>query len=264
VILLTQKNKIINTANLPYLVIIAGLLLIIIYLLSGSWISDSRLNGNTNPAAPLPNGPDIVQEPAVYTGMVPEPVIDFEFAGFFPENISGMRRVVLLMDSMDYETDGQFNSKIKDMINLLYLSDSSVQIDHEVEYSVYKMESPEAAAEVLEYYTTEKKWNTVKKKFTELDNFTFWIWDGYLEGSGRLNGMYVYWDSISNGAFLSNEKLDDDYIARAKTDMFCRHGEAVYNEYFIMVDVHAPLDNIVELSDRMFEEAVKQITSEHI
>jgi len=237
--------------------IIAGLILIIIYLLSNGGPGD-----DITPVSPQPT-PGTVNEPVLYTGEVPELIIAPEFAGFFPDNINGMRRVRLLIDSMDSETEGHFSSNREDNFNVLYLS-NSVQADREVEYSVYKMESPEAASEVLEYYTTIQKWNTVKKQFEQLDNFTFWIWEGYLEGSGRPSGIYFYWDSIENGAFLLDEKISANFIAQAKTNLVCLHGEAVYGEYFIMVDVHAPQENIIEFSDMVFENAAKQITSNTI
>jgi len=243
-----------QTNNLPYLAIIAGLLLVIAYLILG---------GGTNPAD-YPTGPpppgisnDIqpVNQPALYTGNIPEPVLKPEFAAFFPDNISGMRRVTLLMDPMNDETGGRFISKVQDHANLIYLSESTLT-DFEVEYSVYKMESPEAAREVLNYYTTEKGWNTLQKSY---GNLTFWIWQGYLEGNGRPYGMYIFWDSISSGAYLPIERQGTSYIAQANTDLLCLHGETVQNEYFIMVDVHAPFEKVNEVSEQMFTEAASLI-----
>ena len=243
-----------QTNNLPYLAIIAGLLLVIAYLILG---------GGTNPAD-YPTGPpppgisnDIqpVNQPALYTGNIPEPVLKPEFAAFFPDNISGMRRVTLLMDPMNDETGGRFISKVQDHANLIYLSESTLT-DFEVEYSVYKMESPEAAREVLNYYTTEKGWNTLQKPY---GNLTFWIWQGYLEGNGRPYGMYIFWDSISSGAYLPIERQGTSYIAQANADLLCLHGETVHDEYFIMVDVHAPSGKVNEVSEQMFTEAASLI-----
>lgn len=243
-----------QTNNLPYLAIIAGLLLVIAYLILG---------GGTNPAD-YPTGPpppsisnDIqpVNQPALYTGNIPEPVLKPEFAAFFPDNISGMRRVTLLMDPMNDETGGIFISKVQDQANLIYLSES-VLTDFEVEYSVYKMESPEAAREVLNYYTTEKGWNTLQKSY---GNLTFWIWQGYLEGNGRPYGMYIFWDSISSGAYLPIERQGTSYIAQANADLLCLHGETVHDEYFIMVDVHAPSGKVNQVSEQMFTEAASLI-----
>ncbi len=251
-----------NNINIPYLIIIAGLILIIIYLFVNGGPGD-----DITPVGPQPTNlqqiPGTVNEPVLYTGEVPELIITPEFAGFFPDNISGMRRVRLLIDSMESETEGRFSLNREDNFNVLYLS-NSIQADREVEYSVYKMKSPEAANEVLEYYTTIQKWNTKPKQFEQLDNFTFWIWEGYLEGSGRPGGIFFYWDSIKNGAFLLDEKISGNYIAQAKTNLVCLHGEAVYGEHFIMVDVHAPQENIIEFSDMVFEKAAKQITSNTI
>lgn len=235
--------------NLPYIVIIAGLLLVIAYMLSG---------GGTN-QADYPTGPppDISTDihPILFTGNIPEPVLKPEFAAFFPDNISGMRRVTLLMDPMNDETDGIFISKVQDRANLIYLSES-VLTDFEVEYSVYKMESPEAAREVLNYYTTEMGWNTLQKSY---GNVTFWIWQGYLEGNGRPYGMYIFWDSISSGAYLPIGRQGTSYIAQANADLLCLHGETVHDEYFIMVDVHAPSGKVNEVSEQMFTEAAALI-----
>ncbi len=238
-----------QTNNLPYIVVIAGLLLVIAYLLSG---------GGTN-QADYPTGPppDISTDihPTLFTGNIPEPVLKPEFAPFFPDNISGMRRMTSLMDPLNYETDGRFISKVQDQANLIYLSES-VLTDFEIEYSVYKMESPEAAREVLDYYTTDKGWNTLQKSY---GNVTFWIWQGYLEGSGRPYGTYIFWDSISSGAFLPIERQGTSYIAQANADLLCLHGETVQDEYFIMVDVHAPSGKVNELSEQMFTEAASMI-----
>jgi len=248
-----EKNAPPNST--PYIVIIALLLVIIAYLLSG---------GGSNPAAPAP-APTSIQpdtntfdQATLYTGNIPEPYLKPEFAGFFPDNISGMRRVKLLMDSLNDESEGRFASKVEDSAHILYISDS-VQTNFEVEYSVYKMESAEAASEVLTYYTTETGWNNLPKQFGDI---TFWIWQGFLEGAGRPNGMYFYWDSINNGAFLPIERQGTNYIAQANADLLCLHGETVQDEYFIMVDVHAPFENVNELSDQMFAEAAKQISSQ--
>jgi hypothetical protein len=246
-----EKNAPPNST--PYIVIIALLLVVIAYLLSG---------GGSNPAAPTPtsNLPDTntFDQATLYTGDIPEPYLKPEFVGFFPDNISGMRRVKLLLDPLNDESGGRFASKVEDSAHVIYISDS-VQTNFEVEYSVYKMESAEAASEVLTYYTTETGWNTLPKQFGDI---TFWIWQGFLEGAKRPNGMYFYWDSINNGAFLPIERQGTSYIAQANADLLCLHGETVQDEYFIMVDVHAPFENVNGLSDQMFTEAAKQIISQ--
>ncbi|MCL7475319.1 MAG: hypothetical protein M8352_04680 [ANME-2 cluster archaeon] len=244
-----EKNA--PPTNTPYIVVIGILLVIIAYLLSG---------GGSNPPAPGSDQPDTstFDQATLYTGDIPGPYLKPEFAGFFPDNISGMRRVKLLMDPLNDESGGRFASKIEDSAHVLYLSDS-VQTNFEVEYSVYKMESAEAASEVLTYYTTESGWNTLPKQF---DGVTFWIWQGFLEGAGRPNGMYFYWDSINDGAFLPIGRQGTSFIAQANADLLCYHGETAQDEYFIMVDVHAPFEKVNGLSDQMFAEAAKQIRSQ--
>ena len=237
------------TNNLPYIAVIAGLLLVVAYLLLG---------GGTN-QADYPTGPppglSTDTQPVLYTGNIPEPFLKPEFAPFFPDNISGMRRMTSLMDPLNYETDGRFISKVQDHANLIYLSEYTLT-DVEIEYSVYKMESPEAAREVLDYYTTQMGWNTLQKSY---GNVTFWIWQGYLEGTGRPYGTYIFWDSISSGAYLPIERQGTSYIAQANADLLCLHGETVQDEYFIMVDVHAPFEKVNEVSDQMFTEAAALI-----
>ncbi|MCL7415724.1 MAG: hypothetical protein M8349_06660 [ANME-2 cluster archaeon] len=237
--------------NMPYIIIIGLLLVIIAYLLSG---------GGSGPAASPSNQPDTstFNQATFYSGEIPEPYLDPELAGLFPDNISGMRRVKLMMDPLNDESGGRFSSRVENSAHVLYISDS-VQTDFEVEYSVYKMESAEAASDVLKYYTTETGWNTVPKQFGDV---TFWIWQGFLEGAGRQYGTYFYWDSINNGAFLPIERQGTSYIAQASADLLCLHGETVQDEYFIMVDVHAPFEKVNGLSVQMFAEAVKQITSQ--
>ncbi|MDF1556571.1 MAG: hypothetical protein P1P80_00090 [ANME-2 cluster archaeon] len=237
--------------NMPYIMIIGLLLLVIAYLLSG---------GGSSPAAPPSNQPDTstFDQATFYSGEIPEPYLDLELAGLFPDNISGMRRVKLMMDPLNDESGGRFSSRVVDSAHVLYISDS-VQTDFEVEYSVYKMESAEAASDVLKYYTTETGWNTIPKQFGDV---TFWIWQGFLEGAGRPYGTYFYWDSINNGAFLPIERQGTSYIAQASADLLCLHGETVQDEYFIMVDVHAPFEKVNGLSDQMYAEAAKQITSQ--
>ena len=238
--------------NLPYIAIIVGLLLVIAYLL----LSGGGTNQADYPTGPPPGISADIQ-PVLYTGIIPEPVLKPEFARFFPDNISGMRRVTLVMDPLNDETGGRFISKVQDQANLIYLSES-ILTDFEIEYSVYKMESPEAAREVLYYYTTEMGWNTLQKSY---GNVTFWIWQGYLEGKGRPNRTHIFWDSISSGAYLPIGRQGTSYIAQANADLLCLHGETVQDEYFIMIDVHAPYEMVNEVSDQMFTEAAKQITS---
>lgn len=237
--------------NTPYIVIIGALLVVIAYLLSGG-----GGNQGAAPTGTAPNPSDFI-EPVLYTGNIPEPDLKPEFAGFFPENISGMRRVKLLMDPLSDETpvERQFASQVVDRASVLYISDS-VQTDFEIEYSVYKMNSPEAASQVLNFYTTETNWNNVQKQF---GNTTFWIWQGFLEGSGRPYGMYFYWDSLNDGTYLPLERTGSYYIAQSSAELLCLHGETAVDEYFIMVDVHAPFESVNGLSDQMFAEAAAQI-----
>ena len=254
-----------QTNNLPYLAIIAGLLLVIAYLILG---------GGTNPAD-YPTGPpppgisnDIqpVNQPALYTGNIPEPVLKPEFAAFFPDNISGMRRIQLdttRMDSMNHETKWEFESQVVDKVGVLYLSNGT-STDFEVEYLVYKMESPEAANQVLDHYSSQ--WNTIP---LIKGNITFWLWKGYVQQiaevrPSRSNGLLIYWDILSDSSFLPIDGMYSNYyIASISDDLYCYHGETVKDEYFIMVDVHAgqPISNIENFGDQMFTEAAKQINS---
>lgn len=240
-----------NTCNYtPFLAIIIGLVVIIAILLTG-FGQDSDSQSNSQP------GQNIQNQPVLFSGNLPQLNLKPEFAGFFPDNITGMRRVKLLMDPLNEETGGQFASKVADKATVLYISDS-VQTDFEIEYSVYKMQSPEAAAEVLNFYTTQMSWNTLPKKY---DNFTFWLWQGYLEGKGRPQGMFVYWDNLDSGAFLPIDRSGTHFIAQSSSDLLCLHGEAAKGNYFIMVDVHAPSWQVSEVADKMFAEAAKQINA---
>lgn len=237
--------------NMPFIIIIGLLLVVIAFLMSG---------GGSNPAAPAGSPPETntVAQPDLYSSEIPEPYLSPEFEGFFPDNISGMRHVKLLMDPLNDESGGRFSSKVEDSAHVLYISDS-VQTDFEVEYSVYKMESAEAASEVLKFYNTETGWNVLPKQF---DGVTFWVWQGFLEGAGRPYGMYFYWDSINDGAFLPIERQGTSFIAQSNADLLCLHGETVQDEYFIMVDVHAPFEKVNGLSDQMFAEAAHLISSQ--
>ena len=246
--------------SLPYIAIIAGLLLVIAYLLFG---------GGTNPAE-YPTGPppgtSTDTQPALYTGNIPEPVLKPEFARFFPDNISGMRRIQLdttRMDSMNDETLWQYESQVVDKVGVLYLSNGT-STDFEVEYLVYKMESPEAANQVLDHYSSQ--WNTIP---LIKGNTTFWLWKGYVQQiaevkPSRINGLHIYWDILSDSSFLPIKGIYSNYyIASISDDLYCYHGETVKDEYFIMVDVHAgqPISNIENFGDQMFTEAAKQINS---
>jgi hypothetical protein len=246
--------------NLPYLAIIAGLLMVIAYLL---------LSGGTNqvdyPAVPPP-GTSTDNQHVLYAGNVPEPVLKPEFARFFPDNINGIRRLKLdmtRMDSMNSETEWQFESQVVDKVGVLYLSNGT-STDFEVEYLVYKMESPEAANQVLDYYSS--RWNTFP---IIKENITFWLWKGYVQqiaevNPSRVNGLQIYWDTLTDSSFLPfGGEHSNYYIASIINDLYCYHGETVKDEYFIMVDVHArqPVSNIENIGDQMFTEAARQITS---
>jgi len=258
--------------NLPYIAIIVGLLLVIAYLL----LSGGGTNQADYPTGPPPGISADIQptqsgistdiQPVLFTGNIPEPVLKPEFARFFPDNISGMRRVQLdttRMDSMNDETNWQFESQVVDKVGVLYLSNGT-STDFEVEYLVYKMESPGAANQVLDYYSSQ--WNTIP---LIKGNVTFWLWNGYIRQiaeirPSRSNGLHIYWDILSDSSFLPIGGMSSNYyIASISEDLYCYHGETVKDEYFIMVDVHAgqPVSNIEDFGDQMFTEAAKQITS---
>jgi hypothetical protein len=258
--------------NLPYLAIIAGLILVIAYLLSGGGTNqaDNPMGppppGISTDIQPTPPGISTDIQPELYTGNIPEPVLKPEFARFFPDNISGMRRVQLdttRMDSMNDETEWQFESQVVDKAGVLYLSNGT-STNFDVEYLVYKMESPEAANQVLNYYSSH--WNIIP---LIKGNVTFWLWKGYVQQiaevkPSRSNGLLIYWDILSDSSFLPIKGIDSNYyIASISENLYCYHGETVKDEYFIMVDVHAaqPVSNIENFGDQMFTEAAKQITS---
>lgn len=253
------KESVTPRSNIPYLIIIASLVLVIAYLLSGG-----GPNRSADPITPqpLPNsGPSIYDQPVLYTGDISQPDLQPEFSTFFPDNISGMRRVPLQMDPMNDETGQQFFTDVVDKVSLLYLSDYA-QTDFEIEYSVYKMESAQAANQVLDFYKSH--WNNIPVQY---ENLTFWVWNGYNEqlqsgNYARSSGVYIYWDTLSDAAFLPmEERYGSQYISSVNQSLYCKHGEAVKDEYFIMADVHAPLESINALSDRFFAEAARQITS---
>ena len=235
---------------IPYLVIFASLSLLIVYLLlSGVLSPDSSSNPNLEG--------DVYIEPVLYSGEIPEPELKPEFAALFPDNVPETRRVKLLMDPMNVETEGKFESLVLDQANILYISDS-VQTDYEVEYSIYEMESPEAASQVLNYYTTGKGWNTVP---LQIGNLTFWLWEGYKENARRPANMEIYWDNSSNGAFLPIDRRGTYYIARSSEELMCLHGECAKDKYFIMVDIHAPLWKVNDFGDYFFTEAAAKLDS---
>jgi len=246
--------------NLPFIAVIAILLLVIAYLLSGG--GTNQTDYPTGP--PLDTSTDI--HPVLYTGNIPEPVLKPEFAPFFPDNISGMRRIQLdttRMDSMNAETEWQYESQVVDKVGVLYLSNST-STNFEVEYLVYKMKSPEAANQVLDHYTSQ--WNTIPMI---KGNITFWLWKGYIQQisdvrPSRIKGLHIYWDILSDSSFLPLDGMRSNYyIASISDDLYCYHGETVKDEYFIMVDVHAgqPISNIENIGDQMFTVAAKQINS---
>jgi hypothetical protein len=250
--------------NLPYLVVIAGLLLVIAYLLSGG--GNNQADYPTGPPPGILPGISTDVQPVLYTGNIPETFLKPEFAPFFPDNISGIRRVKLdttRMDSMNDETEWQFESQVVDKVGVLYLSNGT-STNFEVEYLVYKMESPEAANQVLDHYSS--RWNTIP---LIKGNITFWLWKGYVQQIAEIrpsrgNGLLIYWDILSDSSFLPIGGMSSNYyIASISDDLYCYHGETVKDEYFIMVDVHAgqPVSNIENFGDQMFAEAAKQITS---
>ncbi|MFY1112501.1 MAG: hypothetical protein AB3K77_12575 [Methanosarcinaceae archaeon] len=235
---------------IPYLIIFASLLLVILYLLlSGVLSQDSSSNPNLEG--------DVYIEPVLYSGEVPEPVLKPEFASLFLDNVPDTRRVKLLMDPMNVETEGKFESLVLDQASILYISDS-VRTDYEVEYSIYEMESPEAASQVLDYYTTEKGWNTVPM---QIGNVTFWLWEGYKENARRPANMEIYWDNSSNGAFLPIDRRGTYYIARSSEELMCLHGECAKDKYFIMVDIHAPMWKVNDFGDYFFTEAAAKLNA---
>ncbi|MCL7476525.1 MAG: hypothetical protein M8352_10880, partial [ANME-2 cluster archaeon] len=165
---------------------------------------------------------------------------------------------------MNDETGRQFNSQVVDKAGLLYIS-NSMSTDFEVEYLVYKMESPDAANRVLNYYSSQ--WNNIPLL---KENVTFWVWKGYTQQIAnvqprRSSGLLIYWDTILDASFLPiGGKKGNYYISSISDNLYCYHGETTKDEYFIMVDVHAgqPISHIEDFADQMFAEAAKQIRSQ--
>lgn len=248
----SEKKTVKNT---PYLIIIVTLLLIIVLMVVVYFLSIS--GSDQDLSNPNLEG-DVYIEPILYSGNVPEPDLKPGFAGLFPDNVPGTRRVKLLMDPMNEETEGRFASQVVDQANVLYISDS-IWTDFEIEYSVYEMESPEAASQVLEYYTTQKKWNTVQRQF---GNITFWLWQGYKENARRPSNMEIYWDTDNNGAFLPIDRRGTYYITRSSDELMCLHGESAKDKYFIMVDIHAPMWKVNDFGDYYFAEAAAKMDSQ--
>jgi hypothetical protein len=233
-----------------YLIMIAVLLVISLYLFINRGGNNSYSQQNLNLEG------DVYITPILYNGTIPEPNLKPKFKALFLENVTEIRRVNYLRDLMDVETEGRFENKVVDKASVLYIQDS-VETGLVVEHSIYEMESSKGAVQVLNYYITEKKWNTEPKNYR---NLTFWLWRGYKENARLPANMEIYWDLNESGAFLPINKRGTYYITRSNAELFDLQGVAVIENYFILVDVHAPIGLLNDLSDYFFEEVAAKIT----
>ncbi len=132
--------------------------------------------------------------------------------------------------------------------------------DFLVYYTVYKLNDTETAANILEAY--KEAWN---KRLFNISGAEIWIWDGYLDeiaGKARPLGKdsVLYWDTQSQTTFLSQNVLPNyASLSKTETDLFSVHGETAYNEYFIMIDVKAELEDIQNQTDSIFSQVAEQI-----
>ncbi len=122
-----------------------------------------------------------------------------------------------------------------------------------IDFEVYRFSSPEYAYKVLQAYKTN--WN--KKKF-EHANKTLWVWEGCFTQTQppMPQGAHIFWDDAVKKASLSSGTA---IIGNMAQDLYCYHGEAAFGEYFVMLDIHAPLSEFPALGEKIFKEYLEKV-----
>jgi hypothetical protein len=134
------------------------------------------------------------------------------------------------------------------------------ETDMVIYYTVYKMNDSSIAASVLEAY--KSVWN---KRPLNLSGGQIWIWDGFFdEMEGRAaplgKNSILYWNPESDTAFFTDRVLEDHPTLTMPTSaLYSVHGETVYGQYFIMIDVKTQLQDIQNTTTSIFTQAAEDI-----
>jgi len=204
-----------------------------------SYISVDSLNYSVNPD---------------FTGIVPE----LNGLVFLPNNnpvdvvsndlsvLSHPRRLQILASIAD-KTSGVYVQPQRDSNMLIY-------------FTAYMLNDTETALELLVAYRSA--WN---QRLLNTSGVELWIWDGYLDeiaGKARPQGKdtIIYWDPQNQATFIHDKVLSTHpALSKTETILYSVHGETAFENYFIMIDIKARLNDIQNQTDKIFNEAARDI-----
>ncbi len=214
----------------------------------------------TQPPLPLEDLTFVTFDSISYT-------IDPEFSDIFPKlkgleflpHLSSVDVMTNDLTVLDHPRRLQILASISGKMSGVYAKPKR-DTDILVYYTVYKLNDTEIAADILESY--KGAWN---KRLLNNSGAEVWIWDGYLDemvGSAPFmrKDSLLYWDAQSQVSVLSKDvRTDYPVLSKTETALYSIHGETVYKEYFIMIDIKADLEDIQAKTDSIFSQALTQI-----
>ncbi len=191
---------------------------------------------------------------------VPRASAPEEYKNFFVEDLHGL--VPLPMNPATLANDlsvadptgaGEILNNMVDNFGVLYIDSENPRIV--IDYEVYRFNSEDYALRALEAY--KRNWNN--KRF-EKANKTLWVWEGcFVQAQPPMpQGAHIFWDGNLKVASLDSGTA---ILASMGDNLYCYHGEGAFGEYFVMVDIHAPLSEFPELGEEIFSEYLEKINA---
>lgn len=190
--------------------------------------------------------------------MLPVPMIDPEFAQFFPVNISGLVYFDAFIGVVQYDISVNeglseaFRKAMVDKSALVYMEPSN-ETSAIIFCDVYRLNNASIAQEVLDFY--KKGWN---KDVMMLHGREVWVWrqdqDPDTEGPfiKKGDGGIFTIDKKSVKIAFDKTQIHGYMVSTVKEDLYLRHGVAVIGDFLISMDVYAPKDRLDELSEDFF------------
>ncbi len=213
--------------------------------------------------APNPFQPEIAPQQQVSyipLSQVPRASPPPEFVPVFVENFSGLialpqAAITMPNDVSNFapEVANRILDKIQNKFGAVYIEGENTSVV--VSLEAYYFTDPSYARQALEVY--KGNWNKLRFNASGKE---MWIWEGYLEQTvppaWAVKGSHIFWDTTFNEASLSGGNA---IVANIAEDLYCYHGEAALGNYFVMVDVHLPRDQVVEKGQEILREYLEKV-----
>lgn len=192
---------------------------------------------------------------------IPAPKVLPGFEEYFPENLEleGLQAFGTYPTAVTNELGPSADPYLGALVasDALLFIEPGASTNVFVDYQVYEFNDASSANALLNMYSLS--WNNLQLSYSGQD---IWVWDGYLEQaqSSYPGSTPIYWDEYSQKAFLPTSSSGNVIVSQLANDLYCRHGEMVVGNYFIMIDVHAPKNSVVALSQAVWEKALADLS----